>query len=228
MTWLISRPRRGRPTWGSVFDRARDAAWSFVVGLRLPSYFKLGLLGYAGTLMVLAVPSTVMALGRRWPGLSLLGALLLALVAPILPFAQARYAAEGRFAALFELRIAQRRFGRAPWAFALALVLTMVLAAPLYLLKIEMIPRETVWLPSLVFLGFIFPARLATGWALARSTRRTRPRHWLARLLGRLLVWPSVALYIVFVFLSQYTAWFGIGNLYEQHAFLLPAPFLGR
>jgi hypothetical protein len=39
---------------------------------------------------------------------------------------------------------------------------------------------------------------------------------------------PTAAFYALFVFLSQYTAWYGIGSLYEQHAFLLPVPFLGR
>jgi hypothetical protein len=27
--------------------------------------------------------------------------------------------------------------------------------------------------------------------------------------------------------LSQFIAWAGIGSLYEQHAFLLPVPFVG-
>jgi len=96
------------------------------------------------------------------------------------------------------------------------------------LLKIEMIPRETVWLPSLVYLTFIFPARLLTGWAYARASRRETPRHWVFRVLGRSVMVPTVAIYTLFVFLSQYTAWNGIGSLYEQHAFLLPVPFLGR
>ena len=69
----------------------------------------------------------------------------------------------------------RKRFRQAPWAFALTLFLTALFALPLYLLKIEMIPRETVWLPSLVFLAFIFPARVLTGWAYARAARRISP-----------------------------------------------------
>jgi hypothetical protein len=199
-----------------------------VTALRLPAYFRLGFLGYAGTLAWLLVPVTFLALGRRLPPLSLLGGLLLAFVTLGLPFLQAHFAAEGRLAALFEWRTVRQRFRRAPWAFALTLFLTALLSLPLYLLKIEMIPRETVWLPSLVYLAFIFPTRVLTGWAYARAARRETPRHWAFRVLGRLVMLPAAAFYALFVFLSQYTAWNGIGSLYEQHAFLIPVPFLGR
>lgn len=221
--WLVRTLRRG-----GLYADARDAVWEFVAALRLPAYFRLGLLGFVGTLAWLALPVTLMASGRWLPPMSLLGAILLAVVALILPFLQAQFAAERRFAALFDYRAVRQRYCRAPWAFALALSLTAAFALPLYLLKIEMIPRETVWLPSLVFLAFIFPARLLTGWAYSRSTRRETPRHWASRWLGRLGMLPAVAVYALAVFLSQYTAWNGIGSLYEQHAFLLPVPFLGR
>jgi hypothetical protein len=221
--WLARRLRRG-PFFGEV----RDAVWEFVTALRLPAYFRLGFFGYAGTLAWLLVPVTLLALGRKLPVLGLLGGLLLAAVALVLPFLQAHFAAEGRFAALFEYRVVQQRVRCAPWAFALTLFLTALFALPLYLLKIEMIPRETVWLPSLVFLAFIFPARVMTGWAYARAARRDQPRHWIVRGSGRLVMLPTVLVYALFVFFSQYAAWNGIGSLYEQHAFLLPVPFLGR
>ena len=51
-----------------------------------------------------------------------------------------------------------------------------------------MIPRETAWLPSLVFLGFIVPARILTGWAYARSGRRDQPRHGFFRWTSRLVI----------------------------------------
>jgi len=38
---------------------------------------------------------------------------------------------------------------------------------------------------------------------------------------------PIAAFYVLFVYLSQFIAWGGIGSLYEQHAFLLPVPFVG-
>jgi hypothetical protein len=78
-----------------------------------------------------------------------------------------------------------------------------------------------------VFLGFIYPARVLTGWAYGRSLRREPPRHWFFRWTGRLAMLPVALFYVLVVFLSQYTAWRGIWSLYEQHAFLLPVPFLG-
>ena len=212
---------------GGYYPAARDAVWTFVVGLRLPYYFWLGLRGFAGTLAWLVVPVTLIALGRRVPLLGFVGALLLGIVVFHLPFLQIRFAAENRFRALFEVRAIRHRYLRAPWAFCFALLVTLTFAVPLYLLKIEMIPREAAWLPSLVFLVFIFPTRLLTGWAYARSGRPEKPRHWVFRWSGRLGMLLPVMLYVIIVFFTQYTAWEGIWSLYQQHAFLLPVPFLG-
>jgi len=220
--WIVRRLRQG-----GAYSEARDAVWAFVASLRLPYFFRLGLFGFLGTMAWLALPVSLLAAGRSVPVLALPGLLLLGLVALPLPYLQARFAAENRFGAIFELRAVRERYKRAPWAFALALVLTLIGAVPLYLLKIEMIPRETVWLPSLVFLGFMFPARVLTGWAYGRSLRREPPRHWFFRWSGRLAMLPVVGFYLLIVFFSQFTAWRGVWSLYEQHAFLLPVPFLG-
>jgi hypothetical protein len=198
-----------------------------VASLRLVHYFRLGLLGFLGTMAWIAVPVSLIAAGRTVPPLGMLGALALGLVVMPLPFLQAQFAVDGRFRSLFSLRSVRQRFQRAPWAFAFALLLTLTFAVPLYLLKIEMIPRETAWLPSLLFLAFIFPARMLTGWAYGRALRRDPPRNWFVRWTGRLPLVPVAAFYVLVVFLSQYTAWRGIWSLYEQHAFLLPVPFLG-
>jgi hypothetical protein len=132
-----------------------------------------------------------------------------------------------RLSAVFGLRAVRADFRRAPWAFAFAFVVTLLFALPLYLLKIEIVPREAAWLPSLVFIAFIFPARLLTGWALARAVRRPTPRHWFFRWTGRLPFLPAAAFYVLIVFFTQYTSWNGVWSLYEQHAFLVPVPFFG-
>ena len=69
-------------------------------------------------------PSLIAASGR-FPSSGFLGALLLAFVAPSLPFLQVRYAVEGRVSALFSLRSIRERFRRAPWAFAFALMVLL-------------------------------------------------------------------------------------------------------
>jgi hypothetical protein len=156
-----------------------------------------------------------------------LGGTLLALVLLHLPFLQARFAQENRLGAMFELGAIRRRFARAPLAFFLALVCTLVLAIPLYLLKIEIVPREAAWLPSLLFVVSIFPARVLSGWALARSDRRASPRHWFWRWSSRLAMLGVALWYVLLVYFTQYLSWYGVWSLLEQHAFLVPAPFLG-
>jgi len=210
-----------------LYAHSRDAVWTFTVGMRLPHYFRIGLCGFVGTLIWLVVPASLIAAGRKAPPLGLLGALAMGVVALSLPFLQANFAAEGRFRAIFAVKAVRERFRRAPWAFAAALTVTLASAVPLYLLKIEMIPREAAWLPSLVFVAFLFPARIVAGWAYARSSRREARRHWLFRGMGRLWMLPITAAYVGVVFLAQYTSWGGLWSLYEQHAFLLPVPFLG-
>ncbi len=220
--WLIRRLWRG-----GYYREARDAVWDFVAALRLPYYFWLGLRGFAGAFLWLVLPITLLALGRKIPPAGFLGGLVLAIVLLYVPFLQIRFASENRFRAFFELRAIRDRFRRAPWAFGFALLITLLFAVPLYLLKIEMIPREVAWLPSLLFLIFIFPARLLTGWAYGRAERRLTPRHWFFRWTSRIGMLPVALAYVVIVFFTQYAAWGGIWSLYEQHAYLLPVPFLG-
>jgi hypothetical protein len=224
--WLIVRLVRG-----GLYTHARDRVWDFVMALRLPHYFSLGFRGFAVALAWLVIPISFLALGHsRLPGaplLGLFGAVLLAVVLLYLPFLQLRMAAENRVAAGFNVFAVRRAYCRAPWAFALSVVLTLLFALPLYLLKIEIVPREAAWLPGLVFIAFIYPARLLTGWAMGRAAKRAGPRHWFFRWTGRLPLLPVAGFYVLIVFFTQYTSWNGVWSLYEQHAFLVPVPFFG-
>lgn len=219
--WLRRRLREG-----GLYRDARDALSAFVVALRFPYYFRLGLVGFVGTLVWIAPPALLIHAGGRWPPVGFLGAIVLAVIVPFLPFLQVRYAVEGRISALFSRAAIRERYRRAPWAFAFSLMVLLIASIPLYLLKIEMIPREAAWLESLVFVIFLAPARLLTGWAYARSGRRDAPRHWILLVLGRLAIIPVALFYVLVVFLTQYTSWNGVANLIDQHAFMLPVPFL--
>ena len=219
LLWLVRRAARG-----GYYAEARDGLWEFVASLRLPYYFRLGLRGFAVGFAWLVVPVSMLALSREAPPLVLPGGVLLGLVLLVLPWLQMRSVVEGRFRAGFELGRVLALFGRAPWACAFALFVTLLFALPLYLLKIEMIPREAAWLPSLVFVAFIFPSRLLAGWAYARAARRAEPRHWFFAATGLLGMMPAALAYVFVVYLTQYTSWGGVASLYEQHAFLLPVP----
>jgi len=234
--FLPANPLRIFRRWrkGGAYAEARDAVWNFAVGLRLPYYFWLGARGFVGGLAWLIVPVSLLAFAGKGPFtggggvlMGLLGAGLLALVVLYLPFVQTRFAAENRFRALFEIGGVRQVFRRAPVAFWIALFFTLLFALPLYLLKIELVPRDAAGLPSLMFVAFILPARFLAGWACGRGMKRQQPRLWLFRWLSRFAMLPVAGFYVFFVFFTQYTSWHGLWSLYEQHAFLLPVPFLG-
>lgn len=221
------------PRLGSLLGRKADELWEFVAGMRIPHYFWMGLRGFAGATLWLFLPTALLIAAPRLenPGLGVLvglqGGALMAGVLLILPFLQAHFAAENRFRAFFEVRRVGSMFCCAPLAFWFALFTTLLFALPLYLFKIEILPREALWLPGLVFVAFIYPARLLTGWALARARRRQEWRAFPLWLLAGAAAIPVVAVYTFFLNLTQYVSWYGALSLFEQHAFLTPAPFFG-
>src|SRR5262249_15188072 len=160
----------------------------------------------------------------KYPVLGFIGAFMLMVVLLYIPFVQMHFAVTNRFRAFFELDRVRARYLWAPWAFTFSLFITLLFSLPLYLLKIELIPREAAWIPSLVFIVSIWPTKFLTGWAYGRAERRGQPRHWFFRWTGRLVMLPAAAFYVLIVYFSQFTSWYGIWSLYEQHAFLLPVP----
>jgi len=211
---------------------AREALWARWEGLHLIECFWTGLRAFIGALIWLAPPVGMLLLATRLPEggavlLSLVGGLMLMVAAIYLPFLQARFGAMGEFRDLFRWRAVREDFRRAPLAFWLALCVTLLFAVPLYLLKIELTPREVAWLPSLLFVMFIFPARLLAGWAVGRARRRDLPRIWISRWTARLAMVPVAGFYALIVYATQYLSWYGALSLLEQHAFGVPAPLFG-
>ena len=156
-----------------------------------------------------------------------MGALLVEIVVIYLPFAQTHMAVQNRFVEVFNLGEIRRQFSRAPIAWWFALTITLLSAIPLYLLTIEATQREVTYLINLFFVAFIYPARLLLGWAMGRSLHRKEPRFILIGLTARFAAIPVVLGYLVILWASQYTAWFGPFSLMVQHAFMVPVPFLG-
>lgn len=228
----------------STYRDLPDRLWSFTRTLEPGRFFWLGLRGFLGTLVWL-IPATIIIAANRngETGLAgLVGAsalIALGVVLMYLPMLQVHFASENRLRALFEVRRIRRLFCYAPWAWLVAMILGLVLLPiPLYLLKIEATPREVVWLPTLVFVAFILPARVAEGLALRRAKRiaiahrdgaekPTGAWNFLSRWMVRLLMPAVVAIYLLFVTLSQYTSWDGLQTWVQQHAVLIPIPFLG-
>jgi hypothetical protein len=224
LRWLMSSGK---------YQRACDAVWDYAIGLRLPYFFWLGWRGFIGAVCWLLPPVLIMMVASGLPAggpaglVSFAGALLLMVVVLHLPFLQTHFALENRFGAIFEIGEVRRHFRKAPIAFLLALLVALVFALPLYLLKIELTPQEVAWMPALVFVAFIFPARLLTGWAFARARRREDSSGFLLCWFVRLAEIPIVAVYALAVYATQFLSWHGTLSLLEQHAFLVPAPLLG-
>ena len=220
-------------TWVTAPDRL----WEFTTALEIPRLFSLGLRGAIATLVWLIPGMIIMAMTRNGEtgAAGLLGGIALVALGGVmlyLPMLQANFAAENRFSAMFEVKRIRQDFAKAPWAWLLAMICGLViLPVPLYLLKIEATPDEVVMLPCLVFVAFILPARIAEGLALRRSRKKSEiPRgRWatFSRFACRLLMLVVVATYLFFVFISQFTNWYGLAATWvEQHAVLFPRPFL--
>ncbi len=224
MLWRGWRP-------GGMLAQCRDAVWEGFTSLRPRHYFWLGLRGFCGSMAWLFLPVVLLIGATTLPAPAsvlsgLVGGLLLMVVVLYLPLLQAQFAMDNRMGAMFELGRIRRGFRRAPIAFWTAMFITLLFALPLYLLMIELTPREVFLLPSLLFVSLILPARLLSGWALARSMRREQSRHFVWRWSARFAALPVAGFYVMIVFFTRYTSWYGVWSLFEQHAFLFPAPFL--
>jgi hypothetical protein len=222
LLWIRDPERRGLPemTWAGFID------WRSAY-----SCFKIGFAGFLAALIWLIIPVLMIFMANtveKDPGIlfSLLGGFMLAVVAIYLPFLQVQYVTEPHWMNLFNIRKIRKGFQHAPFAFAFGLFVTLLFSIPLYLLKIELAPSEIAWLPSLFFVMFIFPARLICGWAMHRSIRKTDRSHFVWRWICRLGVIAIGLFYGVMVFFTQFLTWHGTWSLLEQHAFMVPAPWL--
>ncbi len=217
-------------------DQAADALWDFVTSLRLGYYFRLGLVGFLGTVAWLFIPVLfgVAATDPDAEGQALWGLIsgvTFALAVFHLPMVQVEYAADGKWRRLFDVKRAWKNWYRVPLAGGIALTITLAFALPLYLLKIELLPREVTYLPSLLFVLFALPSRWVQGWAVARARKKAnRKLGWFHALMFLPLVGAAgtvATFYSLLSFFTRYTSWYGGWSLLEQHAFLVPVPFLG-
>ncbi len=221
----------GKHLWfGTLWARLRDGFWEFLAGLRLPYLGWLGLRAFVGSVAWLCLPTLLLIGGTALPdGGAVLtgttGVVLLAIVCLYLPVLQTHFGAVGKLFAMFDLAEARRQIARSPLRHSLALLLVMLLALPLYLFKIELVDGGLWWALGLIFVAFSLPARWATGWAYARSSRRETKSWVIWRWPIRMTVFPLAIVFAIFVSVTRFLSWGGALGLFEHHAFLVPAPF---
>ncbi len=223
--WLSARVRGGG-YWMDAGDQIRQ----FVAELRLRHHFSLGVRGFVCTLVWLVPPTALFAtLTRTGPAgpalMAISGGLMLSFVLAWLPFLQARFAAENRFRAMFELRTIRRSFAKAPLVWLLAVIATYVLSFPLYLLKIALPPDEAMWLVTLIFIAAIYPARIVTGWVFHRASTKENRAGFVWRWGSRPLLGALLIAYVFLLYFTPFIGEQGRGVLFDHHALLLPVPF---
>ncbi|HET6425736.1 MAG TPA: hypothetical protein VFG20_18745 [Planctomycetaceae bacterium] len=223
--WLMAALRRG-----DYFPRAEAAVREFVVALRIPHHFWLGLRGYIGTFLWLAPPTAIFAAlqDTSKPGqvlLTLLGGVLLIPVLCWVPLLQANFAAENRLGAFLQVRKIRELYRRASIRCFLAIIVTYGLALPMYLFKIAAPPRDALWFETMIFIATIYPAKIFVGWSYARA-QRCEARQWF------FLRWPlwiilaaALAFYLFLLFFTPAIGAAGRRVLFDHHALLLPTPF---
>ncbi len=218
----------------STWTKAEDGLWQYTVGLQIPRLTWLGLRGAIVGLVWLALPATMMIVGiqaNQQPGrvlIGVVGAFLMMIVLLYVPFLQIHMARENRFRAGWDIRSIRAQFQRAPWAFFIALFVTFGMSLPLFLFRIESLPKELLWLPCLFFVLLTFPARALTGWALYRGGREIPKRWWISRWSAWTLELAIAPIYLLFLYLASIASWDGRLIFFIQHAFLVPVPFAGN
>jgi hypothetical protein len=215
---------------GNLYRRSRDGVWEFATRLNLVYYFQLGLKGFLGSFLWLLLPTSLLVIASyAEDGVAILsgifGVVFAIPIFMLLPFLQAHFATDGKLKRFGEVRAVFKNFGRAPFAHLFALLLTLVLALPLFFLKIEEIPAELLWTLSVVFVVFSWPARVCVGWAYRRGAQRERASRWWVRYPVVLLGVPIALAFALILTLTRYVSWHGALSLFENHVFLLPAPF---
>lgn len=234
--WCFFRPIKnlrwlsGQLWNGTYFDTAAAAVKEFLVALKLRHHFWLGIRGFAGAFAWLFVPTVLFGAmqSTQRPGpilLTLFGGFLLMLVLSWVPFLQAHFAAEKRFAAFRDLGLIREYYRRSPILFFLTIVLLYALALPLYLTKVAVPPRDAIWMITPIFIATIYPARIFLGWCYARAARKEQ-RAWI---IVRWPLWavltPALAFYLFLFFFTPAIGAYGRRVLFEHHALLLPSPF---
>ena len=225
--WLREQIRSG-----DYWSRADRILRDFVAALRLRHHFWLGVRGFFGAWVWLALPTALYGAwwysGSMWSRVLTLvtGACFVPVLAWV-PFLQVRLAAENRWSAMFEVRSICELFRHAPLSWLVATVAFYALSIPLFLYSLNFRMHAPFrlgiwWDLTCISIVCTFPARAALGWAYHRATVRGPARiGWIW--LSRLLLAGSLGLYVWLLFHTPITHEARSWQL-EHHSLVLPIP----
>jgi len=238
---ILLRPYRNlRGGFRSVFTSAgrKSLAESvdFVMGqLCLGRHFMLGLRAFIGGMIWLLLPTSMMVAcsapnlsGPAFAMISVAGFLLMIPVAAWLPYLQIHQAVEGRFAAVFEIKVVRQRIRQAPFSWMLTTLLLYLLTIPLYIGQIRLPAEDSLLLLTPFSVILVYPARILMGWAWFRGRGVSAPASgWWHRSL-RLAMLPPLTICSGLIFLTPYISQAGRLAPYANQAYLGPVPQLFR
>lgn len=213
-----------------TWRQAEDRLWNLVASLHLPRLMWTGLLASIGAILWLAVPSGMIMLALSRPGdgtalLGIIGVLLMTWVLAMVPFLQVQFTTDRNIRSLFQYKRVREAYKRVPWSMLAGILILFLFATPLYLLRIEPLPKDLTWILTFFFVFFLFPAHLAIGWAWGRYQRSVKRTHWF----WRYVAWgPQLAIllaYIGILYFAKFTSWEGGYVFLLQHTVLPPVPF---
>ena len=215
---------------GDYVEKAGIAVREFVAALRLRHHFWLGLRGFVLAFAWLLVPTALFSALRDTSKtgqvlVTLVGGAALMVVLSWVPFLQARFAAENRWRAMFELRTIRELYRKAPIVMFLSIVILYALSLPLYLFKIFAVPQDLYWLLTPIFIASIYPAKILIGWAYSRAIRSERRAWLILRWPLSLLLVPLLGFYVFVLFFTPAIGAAGRAILFQHHGILLPWPF---
>ena len=215
---------------GNYLNTAGSAVGEFMTALRIRHHVWLGFRGFALAFAWLFIPTALFSALRDTskPGqviFTLIGGFLLILVLSWVPFLQARFAAENRWRAMFDLRAIRELYRKAPIVMFGSVVILYALSLPLYLFKVAALPQDVYWLFTPIFIASIYPAKILIGWAYSKAVRAEKRAWRILRWPLSLLLFPMLAFYVFVLFFTPAIGAAGRAVLFQHHGILLPWPF---
>ena len=147
------------------------------------------------------------------------------LVLSWVPFLKARFAAENRWRAMFELKAIRELYRKSPVLMLLSVLVLYAMSLPLYLFKVAALPPDVYWLLTPIFIVSIYPAKILIGWVYSRALRKQQRAWLIIRWPCSLLMFPLLGFYVFVLFFTPAIGAAGRAVLFQHHGILLPWPF---
>ena len=165
LRWLLARGRGGR------FDDAAADWRAYLAMLEVLPRLWLGVRALVGAFGWIVVPTAIFARAGSIDevGYALVGGLLLAVVLGWTLALQSRFALTRDFRVFLDLRGARRNLGRAPIAWAVAIVAACVGTVPVWVPAVVELDPMLYWLPLSIWVLLAIPTRLLLAWAVRRG-----------------------------------------------------------